>query len=147
VIINFLKENFDKVKEEQFKQSPGKIANSLNIEAKYTAEIEWTNFYKRKMTVEVKAEDMEEVEVIKSGVKRKIDNGRITIVFSAELELDYRDKFEATPFKRKMRDIYKKVFDREIKITQLGPLDELVSLLQKKVKEHLGMETSKEAYP
>ena len=93
------------------------------VENKYTEKIEgaakkigvgWsggaklTDYFKFEARVDIKAEDLKEVEITQGGAKIKTNQGSVEVAIKGILVRDYEGKFETTAFKKFLRGIYEK---------------------------------------
>ncbi|MFH1590786.1 MAG: hypothetical protein ABIC95_02560 [archaeon] len=110
-------------------------------------ELEWywqgwrndTEFLRVWLNVYFHFEDMESVEVIKDGQKRKMVRGRVRARFRPFFELDYDRKFETSKFMEAVRHFYVQYIYRK-KMLAYGDKEEYeLHKFVEKLKKLLGM--------
>lgn len=82
--------------------------NQKEISVNWTGERKVTDYFKFEIKVGMKVSGMEDVEVVREGVKLKMNNGSIKVDVKGILVRDYEAKFEGTASKKFMRSIYEK---------------------------------------
>lgn len=94
------------VKEEKYDE---KLAGeSKEIEVEWACSKDVTDYFKYKVKVKFKAQDLKQVEVIQNGVKVKTNQGGIEVTTKGILQRDYKGKFEKTAFQKFSRSVYEK---------------------------------------
>ncbi len=95
---------------------------------------------------------VEEVEVIKNGVKKKMMKARMTLTFSGKVVTDYPDDFGSTrwnksPFLKTLQNVFEKsVIKQDLDFKHEDVLYYHILHLYEAVKKHLEMEGSGSVY-
>ena len=72
-----------------------------------------TDYFKNTIRIRLKCEGVKDVEIEKEGVKAKINQGKVMIIFDGYLESDYEHRWEAKPTFFLIRTLFDKyVFKR-----------------------------------
>jgi hypothetical protein len=97
---------FDNLGEESYKE---KIkGDEKEIEADWKGSSKVTDYFKFEIKVSFKVLGLKDVEVVKDGVKIKINKGSIELKIKGTLIRDYNGKFEQSASQKFMRSIYEK---------------------------------------
>ncbi len=94
------------------------------------------------ITIDIRIFDLNHVDVVKEGVKKKMQQGRMEMMFSGYFHLDYNDWFEKNKFTKILQEFYHKFLILQF-IHNIWE-DELYYReykLHRVIKEQLGMET------
>jgi hypothetical protein len=114
-------------------------------EAEYEIEAdrEVTEYVKYVIKPHIWIRDLKEVEVIRDGEKKKMDDGYIQIEIAAELQFDWAKRFKGNKFVQWLHDIYQKYIIRQT-IKDVWEDDLLLkqTALLAVIKEVLGIEVS-----
>lgn len=71
-----------------------------------------TDYFKNSIRIRIKITDAKDVEVEKEGVKLKLNQGKLRIIFDAYIESDYENKWESVPIFYFLRAIFDKYIFR-----------------------------------
>tara|TARA_Y100000034_G_scaffold133517_1_gene199185 strand:+ start:325 stop:873 length:549 start_codon:yes stop_codon:yes gene_type:complete len=100
--------------EDTYKHKPGGPFGR-ELEIKWKAEKNVTEFYMNTIGVFFHIWDLSDVEVIKDGKKKKLQKARMEIHIDSDLVLEYQDKWAKNKFTSALFDFYRKyVIKREI---------------------------------
>ncbi|MEM4239608.1 MAG: hypothetical protein QXM31_00405 [Candidatus Woesearchaeota archaeon] len=114
-------------------------------EAEYEikGEREVTEYVRYVIELHIWVRDLKEIEVIKDGEKKKMDEGNIQLELGAYLEFDYSKRFKGNKFIQWLHDIYQKYIIRQT-IKDVWEDDLLLKQteLLAAIKEVLGVEVS-----
>lgn len=91
--------------EDTYKHKPGGPFGK-ELEIKWLASKNVTEFYLTSMQIDFHIWDMSDVEVIKNGKKIKLQKGRVEIKFSSSIEIDYANKWSQSNFTKALLDFY-----------------------------------------
>ena len=83
---------------------------------------------------------MVSVEVMREGVKVKRDKGTVEVKFTAYLERDYENRWEANPFLKFLRGIYDKYIIRNTIVSYRDALAAETDEINAQVKAFLALE-------
>ncbi len=129
---------------------------TYGYEMEYEAlgEREETNYVRNAMEIKIKGNNVEDVEVIENGEKKKKKKAsmiRIDLFPSIEMDWKKQEKgngrWDQTPFRRKMRDFFHRyIIRRKIEQWEEKMYYEAYEL-QTKLKEVLDFESKSTAYP
>lgn len=120
---------------------------TAEVEIKWRMEQEINTFAKGLIKVHFHLWNFREVEVVKNGQKRRMNEARMFIDFTGELQLDWQQRWNDTWWKRKMRDFYiNYVLRQEIESHWWDKLWYNANKLQQETKRTLGMESESEIY-
>jgi len=115
--------------------------------------IKWTGW--RKVTEYIKfniyiyiiLRDMKEIEVIKNGQKKRLTKARMTMEFSGNVEVDYTNRFQNSPFFRNLFHFFNDyVMKKRIDTLYTDQLWYRIIKLYTVAKEYLEFETKSNAY-
>lgn len=82
--------------------------DSKELEIKWEGTKKVTDYFKFEIKVKFEVEDLKDVEAVQNGVKIKTNKGAVKISVTGTLLKDYEGKWETSPFRKFMRDIYEK---------------------------------------
>lgn len=120
---------------------------SAEIELKWIFQQELSSFTKALIKVHFHLWDYKEVEVVKDGVKKKMNSARMFIDFTGEMHMDWQNRWSDTWWKRKMRDFYiDYVMRQEAATSWWDKLWYNANKLQQLTKRELGMESESDVY-
>lgn len=132
------------LREKGYKVKPG----GSEIEVTWEGRREESSYVRFIVTTYIHIWDMQDVEVIDGGSKKKMTKARFIIDLTSELELDWQGKFEKTKFLQRFRKFFHQYFFSETKDMGFW-WDKLyyhTMNLQTLVKEHLNLYTKYSAY-
>ncbi len=116
-------------------------------------EIEWhatrklDDFYRYRMEMYFHIFDIEEVEAIKDGKKKKMMKCRFWVYFDPVVEVDWQNRWSGNPFTEKLYKFYFNfVIKREFQLKIADPFWYITYDLHNLFKEQLGMETAGNVY-
>ena len=81
---------------------------SKKIEVKWTCKKKLTDYFRFDAEIEMKVENLKEIEVNQGGAKIKTNQGAVEMSIKGILVRDYNGKFETTAFNKFLRNIYEK---------------------------------------
>ena len=120
------------------------------IEVDWTAEKKVTEFIKEIVSVRFHLWDAADVEIIKDGKKVKMTKARMEIKITADMKLDYNEKFSgknASNIVKKLGEFYvDHVMYWDLRLRYINTLEYSLFDFQTKVKKYLNAETSSNAY-
>lgn len=117
------------------------------IEVDWHAEREINEFCQNHIRIFFHGWDMNEIDVVKDGKKKKVFKGRMLITFSAHLEMDYQNLWEKTAFHRFLRTFYiKNIIWHEIDDIWSDKLWYEANKIQQLAKQYLEMESHSDVY-
>ena len=108
--------------------------------------IEWlclrriSDYFRFRIKVAIRIIDMVSVEVMRDGVKVKRDKGTVEVKFTAYLERDYENRWEANPFLKFLRGIYDKYIIRNTIVSYRDALAAETDEINAQVKAFLALE-------
>lgn len=133
-----------KFHEKVYKQKPGQSEIELEWEG-YREETPYVRFW---VHIYIHLFDLQDVEIIHEGVKKKMNKARLSIDIWGKLELDWQEEFERSRFTRKLRDFFHTFIFSETK--DLGMYwDKLyyhIFGFHTAIKEYLDLQTRYSAY-
>jgi len=118
------------------------------IELNWEAEKKITGYVKYVITVDFHFYGVKDVEVIKNGEKKKMQDARVIITFSGKVQTDYPDDYggtnwDETSFLRKMQRFFNTyIIRQDIDFKHVDPLYYYILKFYDDVKAYLGMEGS-----
>ncbi|MBS1266517.1 MAG: hypothetical protein MAG795_00484 [Candidatus Woesearchaeota archaeon] len=113
------------------------------LEIEWHAERKLDDFYKYHMEIYFHIFDIEEVEAIKDGKKKKMMKCRFWVNFDPKVEYDWQGRWSKNEFTKKLLDFYIKfVIRREFQLNIADPFWYITYDLHNIFKEQLGMETA-----
>ncbi len=90
--------------------------------------------------------DLVDVDVVKEGVKKKMNRAQIVMEFRAQVETDYSKRFE-TKFEMFIKDFMDKyLYKKDMDVIWTDQLYYITYKLHTKIKEFLGMETAPDPF-
>lgn len=106
-----------------------------------------TDYFKFWVSVYIHTWDCKEVEVIKDGKKKKMNQARMTIKFGGYIESDYQNRWQSTPFLKWLNNMYENyIINPEISNVYEDKLYYYILKLYDLAKECLGSETKGSEY-
>ena len=114
-------------------------------------EIEWAidawrkidGYYQHRIKVVIKMFDAFQVDATKDGKKVKLWNARIDISMGCAVECDYQNKYESTPFMRKLHKFFvMQIIKKDVIFRHGDPLYYKTLELYTAVKKNIGMGTA-----
>ena len=129
------------------------ILDAVSAVQKYTQGMEletfidaWrniTDYYRFEMRAYAKYRDAQFVEVVKGGVKKRLVKGRVLIMISGVLVLDYSDRYEKSRYTQALgKFLNKYVLHWQWDAVYGDQLNYKILELQNVVKEYLAMEAT-----
>ena len=120
---------------------------TAEIELKWTMEQELNSFSKAVIRVHFHLWEYKELDVVKDGVRKRMNSARMFIDYSGELQLDWQKRWSDTWWKRKLRDFYLEyALRQEIATSWWDKLWYNANKLQQLTKRELGMESESNVY-
>lgn len=117
-----------------------KIKEGKDLEIKWVAEKDLTDYFRIQMKVGFKVFNLQKVEIVEDGAKIETNKGDIRLKVEGIIIRDYKGKFETTAFNKFLRGIYEKwVIPSRIEEFQakiVGDSDEFLS----QAKSYLDLE-------
>jgi hypothetical protein len=98
------------------------------------------SYVKRFMRVRILMSKVKDVEVEKDGVKLKLNQGKVQIVFDAWMQTDLESEWEGKPFYFFIRTTFNKFFFRPLTSGYEADLKGEVNALYGRVKSYLNMQ-------
>ncbi len=132
------------LREKSYKAKPG----GSEIEVTWEGKREETSYVRFTLTTYVHIWDIENVEVITEGVKKKMNKARFSIELTGEVELDWQSQFEKSKALLRLRKFFHEFVFSETKDAGYY-WDKLAYHLlnfQTILKEHLNLYTKYSAY-
>lgn len=103
-------------------------------------------YVKFHIEVDIHAYDIKDVDIVKDGMKKSLVQGRIRLMFTGRVELDYTNRFSGSMLMQSLQDFYHKfVIRQEIQNYWEDELYYRIYKLHGKVKEFMDMETKTNA--
>lgn len=96
------KEREYEFREKAYKQKPGASEIELEWEG-YRNETSYVRFW---VNIYVHIYDLQDVEIIHEGVKKKMNKARMQMEISGRIELDWQKEFDQTKYLRRLRDFF-----------------------------------------
>jgi len=145
VVMRWLEEREYEVYEELYKHKPPEL------EIRWWAMCKRTGYIADKLRIWWHGLSLEEVEVIKDGVPKKMYKGKLRIIMWGEVIMDYPDIFGnrkwTTTFEKKLLTFLNNhILRRDIEFREIDRMLYTVWRLQDVVKTYLNMETKGNAY-
>ena len=123
------------------------LPTGAELEIKWYAEKNITDYFREKINVEFHIWDYTEVEVLQNGVKKELAKARMDIKITGELILDWQDKFEGSKFKKLVRDFYNyHIIRKKVETIWHDEVHYRDLKLQTLIKEYLDMEAKANEY-
>ncbi|MBI1970551.1 hypothetical protein HYS47_02305 [Candidatus Woesearchaeota archaeon] len=117
------------------------------LEITWKADRKINDFCRNDIKMFIHCWDMNEMEVVKDGKKKKVFKGRMMITFDASLTLDYQGLWDGSKLQRFLRELYiKHIIWHEIDDVWGDKLWYEVNKLQQLVKRFLDMEAHSDVY-
>ena len=119
--------------------------------ANYGVDIRWRvnnekkidGFFKYWIIWEVRIWDQVPVEVIKDGKKVQMDDGRIRIMLTTRVDLDYEENFEGSAFLKKLESfLADHILQEEVNAIHWDGLYYEMNRFKNEIETHLNMETA-----
>ena len=110
-IVNWYHDRDFEFKEKQYKVKP----SGSEIEVSMEGNREESSYVRFKVAVYMHLWDIQDVEVIEDGNKKKLTKARILIDFDANVELDWQGEYEKTKFLQKLRSFFNQFLFSETK--------------------------------
>ncbi len=82
--------------------------NSKELEIKWTAKKDMSDYFKIEHKIKFKIEGMSDVEVEIDGVKKQLNKGQVEVEIKGNLVSDRKSKWDRSPWFRFWRDVYSK---------------------------------------
>jgi hypothetical protein len=106
----FYEKGYDRWEHKNFEQV---MPSGKDIEIELLPWKKTTEYFKNTIRIRIKAKNVKDVEIEKKGVKLKLNQGELMLVFDAYLESDYEQKWEGKAVFFFLRTIFDKyVFKR-----------------------------------
>ncbi len=145
LIVSWFKDNQYNFKEEKHEFKPDKLGKELKIV--WTGDKKVTEYVKYIISITLIIYEMNNVEVVENGVKKKKVKGRLDLRINAKADLDYQDRWETSEFNFKLRKFYHKYILRfYIDFKVWNPFYYKIWGLLTDIKKFLNMETGSNAY-
>ncbi len=124
------------VNEDKYSEKVNGQKRDITVEWKATKDI--SDYFKEEYKIKIEITEMSEVEVEIDGVKKNMNQGKISIEISGTLIKDKDNKWETSTFYRFLRDVYNKyviparIIDRQSKVSDKARefLEELKKYLE-----------------
>jgi hypothetical protein len=131
--------------EKRYKEKTKPLGNEIEIT--WEAERPLNEYVQNRVHVFTHLWDINEVEVIKNGKKRRLTRARMLMDIRGVVELDYKGQWEDSYFKKLWRTFYNYFLMREdIKTVYGDKLWYNVQKLQQRVKQFLDMEAHSDIF-
>jgi len=132
--------------EDTYKHKPGGPFGK-ELEIKWIADKNVTEFYQHIITVFFHIWDLTDVEVIKNGKKTKMQKARMEIHIDSDLIVEYQDKWAKNKFTKALLDFYSKyIIKREIESIWWDTTYYRTFKFQSFIKNYLNMQTKGNEY-
>ena len=131
LIDEFLKQkNYDKVEKtnQEFVGQSGKEVSYV-----LTPYMTISDFVKKHIKISLSAKDLKDVEVEIDGVKRKMQQGKLSILLSGIIETDYEGRWEQTAFYYFIRTLFNKYVYRQHNQDFEGQIQSDVHMLREQI--------------
>lgn len=126
----FLKRKYD-YSEDTFKDK-GSVSKR-EYELKMIGDKKLDDFTKIEVKIVPHIWDSVKVEIVEDGQKKILDKGRVEISLSGKAYYDYQERWNKTPFHRKLFDLYGKFIGKRLGVLVEDPLYYEVEGLQKEL--------------
>jgi len=116
------------------------------IELSWVARKKITGYVLYQINLEFHFYGIKDIEVIKDGIKRKMQDARVEITFSGKVETDYPDiygerRWDKSAFTAKLKDIFEDyVIKKDIDFKHVDPLYYYILKFYEDVKKFLEMQ-------
>ena len=101
--------------------------------------------FKHRVDVAIHVWDLKTVEIMENGVSKKANTGKLEIVFTGKVEVDYNNTFSGGKMAEQLGKWYFAIMKNDIKKNQAGTLESDIYRLHLKVKKFLKMESDSNA--
>jgi hypothetical protein len=98
-------ENYGVVEEKYSEKVEG---NSKNMDVKWVATKEVSDYFKMEIKITMKLSDLTDVEVEIDGETKRSNRGKVSILLIGSLIKDPKSKWDTSAFNRFLRDVYNK---------------------------------------
>ena len=105
----FYEKGYDRYEQKNYEQV---LPTGKDIEIELLPWKKTTDYFKNIIRIRIKFANVKDVEVEKQGVKMKLQQGRIMMIFDGYLESDYEHKWDAKPVFFFLRTIFDKYIFR-----------------------------------
>jgi hypothetical protein len=105
----FYEKGYDRWEHKNFEQV---LPTGKAIEIELLPWKKTTEYFKNTIRIRIKATEVKDVEIEKKGVKLKLNQGKLMMVFDGYLESDYENKWEGKAIFFFLRTIFDKYFFR-----------------------------------
>jgi hypothetical protein len=141
-IVNWLKDRNYEVIEQTHKHKMS-CPHGFEIERVFNGERKVDDYYMYKYDVKLYLLDAHEVDAVKNGKPVRLWNARMEVKLGFDVVCDYANRWEKTPFTRKLHNFYcEYIIKKEIIIKHADSQYYKLLSLHTKIKEFLGMETA-----
>jgi len=106
LIISWFKDNLYDFIEEKHELKPTQGGKEIKLQ--WAADKKVTSYLKYVIKIYMILIDVNKVEIVEQGVKKKRVKARVEIKIKAHAELDYQARWEKTKFQKMLRDLYHK---------------------------------------
>lgn len=131
--------------EKRYKEKTKPLGNEIEIT--WEGERALNDYVMNKVHVFMHLWDINAVEVVKNGKKKRLTRARMLIDVRAELVFDYMNQWEDTPVKRMWRTFYNYFLMREdIKTVYGDKLWYNAQKMQQRIKQFLDMESHSDIF-
>ncbi|MEM4326011.1 MAG: hypothetical protein QXU40_01795 [Candidatus Pacearchaeota archaeon] len=97
---------FDALSESKYEEKVKGEEKEIKVE--WGGKKDMTDYFRFEIKVDIRVSRMREVEIVKEGVKLKMNTGSVELGAKGILVRDYKGKFEGTALKKFLRGIYEK---------------------------------------
>lgn len=145
LIVNWYKDNLYNFIEDKHEFKGTKLGKDTKVQ--WTGDKKITKYVKYIITIQLVLMDINKVEIIEDGVKKKRIKARLELRINAKADLDYEKRWETSEFNIKLRDFMHKYLIKYYIMFQVAdPLYYKVYGLLTEIKKFLNMDTSYNAY-
>jgi len=106
----FYEKGYDRWEHKNFEQV---LPTGKDVEIELLPWKKTTEYFKNTIKIRIKAVEVKDVEIEKKGVKLKLNQGKLMMVFDGYLESDYENKWEGKAIFFFLRTIFDKYFFRK----------------------------------
>ncbi len=140
----FYEKNYDKFEKKNFEQI---MPTGKDVEIEILPWKKTTDYFKNIIRMRMKFVEVKDVEIEQKGVKMRLNQGRVMIIFDGYLESDYDQRWESSSFWMAVRDWWMKyIMRREIESIYHDEIYYRTFKLQKIIKGYLDMEAKGNEY-
>ncbi len=140
-IIGYLKGKLYEVIETKVKHKQKPFGDT--IEYGLSAWKNVSSFFRFWMSAKIIIYDLNDAEVVKNGQKKLMKKGRVLIIVSSKIEVDYSNRFEGSSFTQKLRGfLISKIMKHRLSVYWWDQLDYKTLEFIDFIKKQLGMETA-----